>query len=171
MRVNFLSSVWTTLAAIPHMLTQGGGAIVNISSMAAKVSPPRETAYAASKCAMDGFTAGLWNDLAGSNIHAALVVPGPIDTEIWGKDETPSGYTGRKHPARIVTAAIFEAIEKRRHEIIVPKYSPQRVMARWLKVVAPSFLRAGMAWMEPVPDAVVERARQRHRLAPCAEPE
>ena len=161
MRVNFLSSVWTTLAAIPHMLTQGGGAIVNISSFSAKVSPPRETAYAASKCAMEGFTAGLWNDLVGSNIHVALVVPGPIDTEIWDKDETPSAYKGRRHPVGIVTAAIMEAIEKRRHEIIVPKRSPQLVTARLLRFFAPSLLRAGMARLEPVPPEVVESARAR----------
>ncbi len=169
MRVNFLSSVWTTLAAIPHMLAQGGGTIVNVSSVSAKVSPPRETVYAASKCAMEGFTAGLWNDLAGSNIHAAIVVPGPIDTEIWEKDETPSGYKGRKHPPSIVTAAIFEAIERRRHEIVVPKRSPQLIAARWLRFFAPGLLRAGMAWMEPVPGDVVERARQRGRLARGAE--
>jgi short-subunit dehydrogenase len=163
LRVNFLSAVWTTLAAIPHMLAQGGGTIVNVSSMSAKVSPPRETAYAASKCAMEGFTAGLWNDLAGSNIHAALVVPGPIDTEIWDKDETPSAYRGRKHPPSIVTAAILEAIEKRRHEIIVPKRSPQLAMAKLLRFLAPAILRAGMAWMEPVPAEVVEAARRRAR--------
>ena len=38
MRVNFLSCVWTTFAAIPHMLRQGGGTIVNVSSFAAKVA-------------------------------------------------------------------------------------------------------------------------------------
>src|SRR6059036_3133200 len=48
MRVNFLSCVWTTMAVIPHMLRQPGGTVVNISSFAAKVSPPRETVYAAS---------------------------------------------------------------------------------------------------------------------------
>ncbi len=170
LRVNFLSSVWTTLAAIPRMLAQGGGAIVNISSISAKVSPPRETAYAASKCAMEGFAAGLWNDLAGSNIHVALVVPGAIDTEIWEKDETPSAYKGRRHPVRIVTAAIMEAIERRRHEIIVPKRSPQLVTARLLRFFAPSLLRAGMAWTEPVPAEVVggARARARERLSRAA---
>jgi len=40
MRVNFMSCVWTTFAAIPHMLRLGGGTIVNISSFAAKVAPP-----------------------------------------------------------------------------------------------------------------------------------
>jgi short-subunit dehydrogenase len=163
MRVNFLSGVWTTLAAIPHLLNTGAGWIVNVSSIAAKVAPPRETAYTASKCAMDGFTAGLWSDLAGSNIHVALVVPGPIDTEIWDKDDTPSGYNGAKYPARIVSDAIFEAIEKRRHEIIAPKRNPPLVMARLLRAVAPRLLRAGMAWMEPVPPEVIDGARAKAR--------
>jgi len=163
MRINFLSSVWTTLAAIPHLLSTGAGWIVNVSSMAAKVAPPRETAYTASKCAMDGFTAGLWTDLAGSNIHVALVVPGPIDTEIWDKDDTPSGYNGAKYPARIVSDAIFEAIEKRRHEIITPKRNPPLVAARVLRTLSPRLLRAGMAWMEPVPAGVIERARRSAR--------
>ena len=109
--------------------------------------------------------------LEGSNIHVAIVVPGAIDTEIWDKDETPSAYKGRRHPVRIVTAAIMEAIEKRRHEIIVPKRSPQLVTARLLRFFAPSLLRAGMAWEEPVPAEVVEgaRTRARERLSRAAQ--
>jgi short-subunit dehydrogenase len=163
MRVNFLSSVYTTLAAIPHMLSQGGGTIVNVSSFATKVAPPRETPYTASKCAMEGFTAGLWTDLAGSNIHVGLVVPGPIDTEIWSKDDTPSGYSGGKHPPRIVTDAIIEVIEKHAREVIVPRHSPQLIAARVLRTVSPSLLLKGMARMEPVPASVIEEARSRAR--------
>jgi len=164
-RINFLSSVWTTLAAIPHMLHQGEGTIVNVSSFATKVAPPRETVYTAAKAAMDGFTAGLWSDLKGSNIHAALIIPGPIDTEIWSKDETQSEYDGPKHPPEIVTDAIFEAIEKRRHEIIVPRRSPQLMAARFLRTLFPSLLRVGMNWMEPVPPDVIDQARARARAA------
>ncbi len=100
MRVNFLSCVWTTFAAIPPMLRQGGGVIVNVSSFAAKVAPPREGLYAASKAAMNAFSEGLWNDLAGSNIHVALINPGPIDTEIWLKEDEPPAYNGPKYPPR-----------------------------------------------------------------------
>jgi short-subunit dehydrogenase len=159
LRINFLSCVWTTLAAIPHMLRSGGGTIVNVSSFAAKVVPPRETAYSASKCAMDGFTQGLWTDLSGSNIHAALVVPGPIDTEIWDKGETESAYKGVKYPPELVTGVIFEAIEKRRHEIVAPKWSAQLLASRFLGIFLPSLLRFGMNRMEPVPPEVVENAR------------
>jgi short-subunit dehydrogenase len=163
LRINFLSCVWTTLAAIPYMLRQEGGAIVNVSSFAAKVVPPREPFYAASKCAMNGFTEGLWNDLAGSNIHVALVNPGPIDTEIWDKEDEPVAYKGRKYPPELVTAAIFEMIEKRRYETTVPRRSPQLVLARMLRLCFPSLLRAGMARWEPVPREVVEKARARAR--------
>ena len=161
MRVNFFSCVWTTMAAIPHMLRQGGGTIVNISSFAAKVSPPRETMYAASKAAMNAFTEGLWNDLAGSNIHVSVINPGPIDTEIWLKEDEPVAYQGPKYPAQIVTDAIFEAIEKQRHELTVPKRNPMLLLARFLRLCVPSLLRFGVARMEPVPADIVEKARAR----------
>ena len=161
MRVNFLSSMWTTLAAIPYMLRQGGGTIVNVSSFAAKVAPPREPVYAASKAAMNSFSEGLWNDLAGSNIHVAIVNPGPIDTEIWDKEDEPVAYHGKKYPPEVVTDAIFEAIEKRRYEITVPKRNPMLLTARVLRLFFPSLLRFGMAKSDPVPAEVVERARAR----------
>ena len=161
MRVNFMSCVWTTFAAIPAMLRLGGGTIVNISSFAAKVAPPRESLYAASKAAMNSFTEGLWNDLKGSNIHVALINPGPIDTEIWLKEDEPPSYNGKKFPPEIVTAAIFEAIDKRRFEMTIPKRSPMLMTARLLRLIAPGVLRIGMAKTEPVPYEVVERARVR----------
>ena len=161
MRVNFLSCVWTTMAAIPHMLRQGGGSVVNISSFAAKVSPPRETMYAASKAAMNAFTEGLWNDLAGSNIHVSVINPGPIDTEIWLKEDEPVAYRGPKYPPEIVSDAIFEAIEKRRHEFTVPRRNPMLLAGRFLRLFLPSLLRFGIARMEPVPAEIVEQARAR----------
>lgn len=161
MRVNFMSCVWTTFAAIPQMLRLGGGTIVNISSFAAKVAPPRESLYAASKAAMNSFTEGLWNDLKGSNIHVALINPGPIDTEIWLKEDEPPGYHGRKYPPEIVTDAIFEAIDKRRFEMTIPRRNPMLVTARLLRLLAPGILRFGMAKTEPVPYDVIEKARAR----------
>jgi short-subunit dehydrogenase len=161
MRVNFMSCVWTTFAAIPLMLQQGGGSIVNVSSFAAKVSPPRESLYAASKAAMNSFTEGLWLDLAGSGIHVALVIPGAIDTEIWLKEDEPVAYNGKKHPPSLVAAAILTAIEKRLHEVQVPKRDPQLLTARVLRLFAPALLRAGMHRFEPVPAEVIEAARER----------
>ncbi len=163
LRVNFMSAVWTTLAVIPPMLCSGGGTIVNVSSFAAKVSPPREAAYTASKAALNGFTESLWSDLAGCNIHVALINPGPIDTEIWLKPDEPIAYKGPKYPPEIVTAAIFEAIEKRRYEITVPRWSVQLMTARLLRLLLPSVLRLGMAKMDPVPHDIITAARAQAR--------
>jgi short-subunit dehydrogenase len=161
MRVNFMSCVWTTFAAIPYMLRSHGGTVVNISSFAAKIAPPREAVYAASKAAMNLFSEGLWNDLVGSSIHVALINPGPIDTEIWLKEDEPVAYKGPKYPAEIVSDAVFEAIEKRRYEMTVPKWSLQLMAARLLRLLSPPLLRFGMARTDPVPPDVVARARMR----------
>lgn len=159
MRVNFMACVWTTLAALPHMLRLGGGTIVNVSSFAAKVTPPREALYAASKAAMNAFSEGLWHDLAGSGIHTAIVNPGPIDTEIWEKAEQPVAYHGRKYSPELVADAIVEAIVRRRYECTVPKLNPMLMTARALRLVAPGLMRTGMARMDPVLPDVFTRPR------------
>lgn len=164
LRINFLSYVWTTYAALPPLLRQpGGGVIVNVSSFAARVTPPREGLYAASKAALDAWSAGLWNDLAGSDVHVGLVVPGAIDTEIWDKEDEPPGFSGRKHPPEIVVRAILRVIEERRHEVVAPARDPGLVTARLLRALAPGLLRRGMARMEPVPAALLAAARERAR--------
>src|SRR4051812_6584889 len=49
MLINYLSPVRLTLALLPHMLERGDGHIVNVSSVAATLSSPGESAYDASK--------------------------------------------------------------------------------------------------------------------------
>lgn len=161
LRTNFLSPLWTTAAALPHLLRAGGGAIVNVSSFASLVVPPREGVYAASKAALDAWTQGLSLDLAGSGIHVASIHPGPIDTEIWDKRQEPSGYAGRRWPARDVADAIVRAILRGEREIVVPRRNPGLVAARWLGWLAPSLLRRAMLRLDPVPPDAFERARAR----------
>ena len=173
MRINFLSCMWTTFAVIPHMLVQGdthgdAGVIVNVSSFAATVTPTHETIYAASKSAMNGFTQGLWNDLAGSGIHCALIVPGPIDTEIWEQFEDENAYSGRKYPAQMVADEILRSIRQRRFEVTVPRRNPQLVTARLLASFLPAVIRKGVARMNAVSPglvaAAVARAREGKRM-------
>jgi short-subunit dehydrogenase len=164
LRVNFLAPAYLTLAVLPAMLRQGEGYVVNISSAAGKIPPPREAVYAASKFALNGLTEGLWLDLAGSGVHAAVVNVGPIDTEIWDKTDEPTPYRGRKYPPSVVSRAVFRCIERRRHEVWVPR----RMMLVWLlRVLAPGLYRAGAARYDPVPPAVIAAARERaHRGTP-----
>jgi len=162
MRVNFLSCVWTMLTAIPYMLRDGGGTIVNVSSFLTKVTPPREAVYAASKCAINGFSEGLWHDLAGSNIHVGIVNPGPIDTEIWLKMDEPAAFDGEKSPPQVVVDAIFEVIDKRRYELTVPRSSQLRI-ARVVRLLFPSLMRLALARFDPVRPNILESARRRAR--------
>lgn len=150
LRVNFLACVRLTLAALPHLRAAGGGTIVNVSSFAARVVPPRESVYAASKAALSAFTEGLWSDLAQSDVHAGLVIPGAIDTEIWEKRDEQTGYRGRLHPPSVVTEAILEVIEKRRFEVTAPRRSAALATARLLRVAAPGLLRRALRRMDPV---------------------
>jgi len=159
LQLNFRSPVWTTHAALPHMLRQGGGAIVNVSSFASQVVPPREGIYAASKAALDAWSEGLWLDLAGSKIHVAVVRPGPIDTEIWDKRQQQSGYRGKRWPVSGVADAVLAAIERSEHEVTVPRRNPGLVVARWLRHVAPGLLRWTMGRMDPVPADAITKAR------------
>jgi len=165
MRVNFLSPIWTAYAALPHFLRAGGGTIVNVSSFAAKVTPAREAAYAASKAAMNAFSEGLWHDLAGTNIHVAIVNPGPIDTEIWTKADEPIAYRGHKYAPEAVADVILEAAAGRVWERTVPRFDPMLVTARLLRLASPGLTRLGMARMDPVPEALIDEARRRARGA------
>lgn len=121
MGVNFLGAVFTTLAALPGMLGRGEGAVVSVTSVAGYIPNPKESAYGASKAALSLWTHGLAVDLDGTGVHASVVSPGPIDTEIWDKDETPSSYRGRKYPPEVVAGAVARAIEGEIVHLTVPR--------------------------------------------------
>lgn len=156
LRVNFLAAAHLTLAALPAMLRRGEGWIVNVSSAAGKLPPPRETVYAASKFALNGWTEGLWLDLQGTGVHAAVVNVGPIDTEIWQKTDEPVRYRGRKHPPRVVSEAVFPAIERRRHEVWAPRST---AIAWWFRILFPALYRRGAARWDPVPPELITAVR------------
>lgn len=78
--VNLTGVFRMTRAVLPQMLTQGRGAIVNISSVASLVGLPTLPAYAASKGAIDAVTRALAVDYAKEGIRCNVVNPGLIDT-------------------------------------------------------------------------------------------
>jgi NAD(P)-dependent dehydrogenase (short-subunit alcohol dehydrogenase family) len=78
--VNLTGVFRMTRAVVPHMLKQGRGAIVNISSVASLVGIPGAPAYAASKGGVDALTRALAIDYAKDGIRCNIVNPGLIDT-------------------------------------------------------------------------------------------
>jgi NAD(P)-dependent dehydrogenase (short-subunit alcohol dehydrogenase family) len=69
-------------AAIPEMIKQGGGSIVNIASLAAVRNIPAMPAYSASKAGLIGLTQAVALDYGAQNIRCNIVAPGPIRTEM-----------------------------------------------------------------------------------------
>lgn len=121
MRINFLSAVQTTMAAVPGMVERKRGSIVNITSVAGYIPNPSESAYGASKAALNLWSHGLAVDLYGTGVHVGVLSPGPIDTPIWEMDETPSSYHGKKYPPEIVAEGVAKMVEKELVHLTVPR--------------------------------------------------
>ena len=115
-RVNIHAMFYLTKAAVPHM--RPGSAIINTTSINADSPNPSLLAYATTKGAIQNFTAGLAQLLAGQGIRANAVAPGPIWTplipstlpedavENFGK-QVPMSQPGQ--PAELATAYVLLA--------------------------------------------------------------
>src|SRR5262249_15903409 len=88
---NLRGAFYTIRAFAPMMITNGGGHIINISSLAGKNALPNGAAYAASKWGLNGLTYSVAEELRGHNIRVSVVCPGSVDTELSphaGKDKS-----------------------------------------------------------------------------------
>lgn len=77
---NFFGMVRMNRAVIPVMRRQGGGRIVNLSSVAAPIPIPFQTYYSAGKAAVNAYTMALANELRPFGITVCAVQPGDIKT-------------------------------------------------------------------------------------------
>jgi NAD(P)-dependent dehydrogenase (short-subunit alcohol dehydrogenase family) len=80
--INFWGVVRMTRAFLPLLHKSEEARIVNISSVFGLIAPPGQTAYAASKFAVRGFSESLRHELARTNIGVTVVHPGGIATAI-----------------------------------------------------------------------------------------
>jgi short-subunit dehydrogenase len=78
--VNLRAPVVLTRLAIPHLRRAGGGAIVNVASIAGRIPLPEEATYSATKFGLRAFTFALAEELEGSGITVSAVSPGPVET-------------------------------------------------------------------------------------------
>jgi len=82
MGVNFWGVVYGVKHFLPILRRQPQGHIVNISSVFGIVGPVGQSAYAASKFAVRGFTEALRHELAGGSVKVSVVHPGGVKTNI-----------------------------------------------------------------------------------------
>lgn len=91
--INVYGSLWCAREAVRRMSTRhggAGGAIVNLSSVAAKLGAPGQYVdYAAAKGAIDAFTLGLAREVAAEGVRVNAVRPGIIATEIHASGGQP----------------------------------------------------------------------------------
>ena len=104
---NLSSIFYMCRLAIPHMLSNHSGKIINISSVWGNVGASCEVAYSATKGGVNSFTKALAKELAPSNIQVNAVAFGAIDTEMNNhlSDEDKAALCDEIPVGRIGTAA------------------------------------------------------------------
>ncbi|MDP6358623.1 MAG: SDR family oxidoreductase [Planctomycetota bacterium] len=118
--VNLLGAIHCAQAALPSMIQQRSGVILNVSSVAA-IRPNRgQAVYAASKGALESLTRALAVEYARKGIRFLCLRPGPVDTDmmagtkVLGEEEilarTPLRRLGK--PEEIADLAVYLLSEK-----------------------------------------------------------
>lgn len=91
--VNVLGSLRVIRAVLPTMRRQGGGVIVNVSSMLGFSGWPLLGAYCASKHALEAFSESLQMEVAGSGVRVIVVEPGTHATDLARHGRTARRFT------------------------------------------------------------------------------
>jgi short-subunit dehydrogenase len=104
MNINFWGVVHGTRAFLPHLNGQREAHIVNLSSIFGIIAPPGQTAYAAAKFAVRGFSEALRHELAtaASPVRLSVVHPGGIATNIARNSRTGVGMTDNARRAQSI---------------------------------------------------------------------
>jgi short-subunit dehydrogenase len=112
MNINFWGVVHATRAFLPHLARQREAHIVNLSSIFGIIAPPGQTAYAAAKFAVRGFSESLRHELqmAASPIRLSVVHPGGVSTNIVRNSRAGTGVTDNERRAQLIER--FDAAAK-----------------------------------------------------------
>ena len=124
--VNLIGLIEVTHATLPHMLAQGSGHIINMSSVAGWIAAPMYSVYAASKFGVRGFTDALRREVRLQGIHVSGIYPGPAATE-FGMHTGPSVLKNEfKVPAwtamtsKYVAQCVVDLAKRPRRSLIIP---------------------------------------------------
>src|SRR5271163_1768411 len=123
---NFFGAISAMQAVIPVMRQQGGGSIINISSVAGHIPLPFHAAYSATKFALNAIGNAAGVELKNDNIHVLTVCPGYVRTAFSDNAERGKDVK-RVRPGRVrgitaerVARATLRGYLKRKREVIVP---------------------------------------------------
>jgi NAD(P)-dependent dehydrogenase (short-subunit alcohol dehydrogenase family) len=130
--INFWGVVRMTRAFLPMLRQSPEARIVNLSSIYGIIAPPGQTAYAASKFAVRGFSQALAHELEGSRIGITVVHPGGIATSIVDNARLPANADAveaeqrrkfansmLKMPPAMAGEITVKAVEQRQRRVLV----------------------------------------------------
>ena len=146
MELNFFAPLELTQLVVPHMRTRKSGMIVNIGSMAGKITLPWFTLYSVSKYALGSLTEGLRMELKRDGIHSMIVCPGYVATNFQGHilggnvPSTVARAKGLAITAEQCALEIVQGMEAGKRTLVTPKLG-------WL-VVAASRMFPGLVQMQ-----------------------
>lgn len=124
--LNYFAPAGLIRLALPGMRARRHGIVVNVSSIAGRITLPWFTHYSATKAALTAFTEGLRAELAGSGVHPMLVSPGYVRTGFQDHVLAGSPPARLKQARRFAVAAdtcaraIAAGIEQDREEVVTP---------------------------------------------------
>ena len=159
--VNLKAPIRLSKLVLPHLRASGGGAIVNVASLAGRVPLDHEATYTASKFGLRGFSFAMAEELAGSGITVSVVSPGPIETgfilnEI--EDVPDMVFSQPMATADDVARAIVASLEDGRRERVMNFASGLLAHVAYL---APSIRAA----LKPSLEAKGRKAKERYLAA------
>ena len=149
--VNLRAPIMLTRIALPYLRDAGGGAIINVGSLAGRLPVPNSATYAASKAGLRSFTYSLANEFSDNKIKIAVVSPGPIDTGfIMANIDNTSDLTFSQpmSTAEEVAQVILDLCGNKQREISMPRISglltTLMYLMPWLgRTIRPLFERRG----------------------------
>jgi short-subunit dehydrogenase len=123
---NFFGALSAMQAVIPVMRQQGGGTIINISSVAGHIPLPFHAGYSATKFALNAISKAAAVELKKDNIHVLTVCPGYVRTA-FSENAVRGSELKKLRPASVrgitaerVAQATLRAYTKQKREVIVP---------------------------------------------------
>lgn len=124
--VNLWSVIYGVHAAVPIMLAQGSGHIVNTGSVAGIVPPPFQALYSLTKYGVVGMTECLKYEFAEKGIHFSVICPANIATPIFNKGIDGRAYGELRipedaYPAEKAASEILDRVAEHTGIIVVPE--------------------------------------------------
>jgi len=124
--VNLRAPIVLMRLALPHIRDAGGGAIINVASLAGRTPVPGSAAYSASKFGLRAFTFALAEEIRDADIKLAVVSPGPVSTQFILADIDKTSDLTFSQPmstAEEVAQAILDLCGNKQRELAMPAIS------------------------------------------------